>query len=91
MSARWVPLLLIALLAIVHAQLWLGRGSIPHVAELQHKLAQQKVENAQAQQVNDRLASEVHDLKEGLDMVEEKARSEIGMVRPNEIFVQITK
>ena len=91
MSARLVSLLLIALLAIVHAQLWLGRGSIPHVAELQHKLAQQKVENAQAQQVNDRLASEVRDLKEGLEMVEEKARSEIGMVRPNEIFVQITK
>ena len=91
MSSRWVPLLLIALLAIVHAQLWLGRGSIPHVAELQHKLAQQKVENAQAQQVNYRLASEVRDLKEGLEMVEEKARSEVGMVRPNEIFVQITK
>ena len=91
MSARWVPLLLIALLAIVHAQLWLGRGSIPHVAELQHKLAQQKVENEQAQRINDRLASEVRDLKEGLEMVEEKARSEIGMVRPNEIFVQITK
>ena len=90
MSARWVPLLLIALLAIVHAQLWLGRGSIPHVAELQHKLAQQKVENAQAQQVNDRLASEVRDLKEGLEMVEEKARSELGMVKPNEVYVQFT-
>ena len=90
MSARWVPLLLIALLALVHAQLWLGRGSIPHVAELQHKLAQQKVENAQAQQVNDRLNSEVRDLKEGMEMVEEKARSELGMVRPNEIFVQVS-
>ena len=89
MSSRWVPLLLIALLAIVHAQLWLGRGSIPHVAELQHKLAQQKVENAQAQLVNDRLASEVRDLKEGLEMVEEKARLELGMVKPNEVFVQI--
>ena len=91
MSARWVPLLLIALLAIVHAQLWLGRGSIPHVAELQHKLAQQKVENAQAQQVNDRLASEVRDLKEGLEMVEEKARMELGMVKPNEVLVQVSK
>ena len=91
MSARWVPLLLIALLAIVHAQLWLGRGSIPHVAELQHKLAQQKVENAQAQQVNDRLASEVRDLKEGLEMVEEKARGELGMLKPGEIYIQITQ
>jgi cell division protein FtsB len=37
------------------------------------------------------LAAEVRDLKEGLDMVEEKARSELGMVKPNEIFVQINK
>ena len=44
----------------------------------------------QARQVNARLTSEVHDLKEGLDMVEEKARSELGMVKPNEIFVQFT-
>ena len=91
MSARWVPLLLIALLAIVHAQLWLGRGSIPHVAELQHKINVQKTDNTQAQMVNDRLNSEVRDLKEGMEMVEEKARSELGMVRPNEIFVQIIK
>jgi len=50
----------------------------------------QKAANAQAQQANERLTSEVHDLKEGLDMVEEKARSELGMVRPNEIYVQFT-
>ena len=91
MPSRWVTLLLLVLLAVLHAQLWLGRGSIPQVAELQHKLGQQKIDNAKAQQANDRLASEVQDLKEGLEMVEEKARSEIGMVRPNEIFVQITK
>jgi cell division protein FtsB len=42
-------------------------------------------------QANERLESEVRDLKEGLDMVEEKARGELGMVKPNEIFVQIAK
>ncbi len=91
MSARLVSLLLIALLAILHGQLWLGRGSIPHVAEMQHKINVQKTDNAQAQMVNDRLNSEVRDLKEGMEMVEEKARSELGMVRPNEIYVQIMK
>ena len=91
MSARLVSLLLIALLAILHGQLWLGRGSIPHGAELQHKINVQKTDNTQAQMVNDRLNSEVRDLKEGMEMVEEKARSELGMVRPNEIFVQIIK
>jgi cell division protein FtsB len=91
MGNRIVPALLIALLAVVHAQLWFGRGSIGNVASLQHKLEEQKLRNAQAQQANERLASEVRDLKEGLDMVEEKARSELGMVKPNEIFVQIAK
>jgi cell division protein FtsB len=91
MANRFVPALLLALLAVVHAQLWFGRGSVGNVATLQRKLAEQKSRNLQAQQANDRLASEVQDLKEGLDMVEEKARGELGMVKPNEIFVQIAK
>jgi cell division protein FtsB len=91
MATRLVPALLIALLAVVHAQMWFGRGSVGNVAALQHKLDEQKLRNAQAQQANERLASEVRDLKEGLDMVEEKARGELGMVKPNEIFVQIAR
>ena len=91
MANRIVPALLIALLAVVHGQLWFGRGSVGNVATLQRKLEDQKESNVQARQANERLASEVRDLKEGLDMVEEKARGELGMVRPNEIFVQIAK
>jgi cell division protein FtsB len=91
MGTRVVPALLIALLAVVHAQLWFGRGSVGNVATLQRKLEEQKVRNAQARQANERLASEVRDLTEGLDMVEEKARGELGMVKPNEIFVQIAR
>ena len=91
MGNRLIPAILIALLAIVHAQLWFGRGSVGNVAELQRKLDAQKSANVQAQLVNDRLASEVRDLKEGLEMVEEKARMELGMVKPNEIFVNVGK
>jgi cell division protein FtsB len=91
MGNRFVPALLIVLLATVHAQLWFGRGSVPNVALLQQKLDAQRASNEQAQLVNDRLASEVRDLREGLDMVEEKARLELGMVKPNEIYVQITR
>jgi len=47
--------------------------------------------DAQAQQANERLASELRDLKEGLDMVEEKARMDLGMVKPNEIYVSVGK
>jgi cell division protein FtsB len=89
MSTRVVPALLLSLLAILHLQLWFGRGSVPNVARLQSELQVQTEKNAAALQVNERLASEVRDLKEGLEMVEEKARSELGMVKPNEIYVQI--
>lgn len=91
MVQRIVPIVLIVLLAVVHAQLWFSRGSVPKVAELQHQLDQQRAANVQARQVNDQLASEVQDLQAGLGMVEEKARSELGMVRPNEIFVRVVQ
>lgn len=90
MVSRIVPVILLALLGIVHAQLWLGRGSLPRVHEMQREINVQKAANDQARQANERLMSEVHDLKEGLDMVEEKARSELGMVKPNEVYVQFT-
>jgi cell division protein FtsB len=88
---RIVPLLLVGLLVALHAQLWIGRGSIPDVNQLQARLTAQKVKNTEATRVNERMVSEVRDLKEGLDMVEERARYELGMVKPNEIFVQVTR
>ena len=91
MGNRVIPAILMALLLIFHAQLWMGRGSIPNVNDLQQRLTDQQAKNAKAQANNDQLAAEVRDLKEGLEMVEEKARSELGMVKPNEIFVQINK
>lgn len=91
MSSRIVPAALIALLVILHGQLWFGRGSLPNVAQMEAQLSAQNQKNEQAQLANDRLADEVRDLKEGLEMVEEKARLELGMVKPNEIYVQIAR
>ena len=91
MARRLVPAALIALLALLHAQLWFGRGSVPDVARMQEQLDTLEQRNARAQLANTRLAAEVRDLQEGLDMVEEKARSELGMVKPNEIYVQVTR
>jgi cell division protein FtsB len=91
MSTRIVPAILIALLVILHAQLWFGRGSLWQVSQMQSKLDGLQQKNTQAQLRNDQLAAEVRDLKEGLGMVEEKARFELGMVKPNEIYVQISK
>ena len=91
MTSRVVAALLIGLLVVVQAQLWLGRGSVGDVAHMQRKLDEQKANNALAQQANERLSAEVRDLQEGLETVEEKARGELGMVKPNEIYVQIVK
>ena len=91
MVRRIVPGVLIALLGVVHAQMWFGGGSLPDGAAMQRKLDQQLAVNAKARAANDQLASEVDDLKSGLGIVEEKARMELGMVRPNEIFVQVNR
>jgi len=90
-DARAVALLLAVLLLGVQAQLWLGRGGVPQVRELRERLQVQETANEQARQRNAELASEVRDLQDGLEMVEEVARHELGMVRPNEIFVQIRR
>ena len=91
MSARTVALLLAALLLVVQAQLWFGRGGVPQVRELRERLHLQEAANEAARQRNAELGSEVRDLQEGLEMVEEVARHELGLVRPNEIFVQIRR
>ncbi len=90
MSPRVVPACLITLLLVLHAQIWFGRGSVFNVSEMQRKLQAQKTANVRAAQANERLASEVRYLKEGLEMIEEKARMELGMVKPNEIYVQVS-
>lgn len=87
---RLVPAVLVALLVLFQSQLWRGRGGLPNVQAMQNRLTEQSAKNAAAESQNQQLAAEVSDLKEGLEMVEEKARSELGMVKPNEIFVQIT-
>ena len=86
---RWVTVLLAVLLAAVQASLWFGHTSIPYVMGLRTQLAAQLATNDAAQARNRQLAAEVSDLKEGLEMVEEKARGELGMVKPDEILVQI--
>ncbi len=90
MGTRTVALLLLLLLVGIHAQLWSGRGSIGQVREMRQQLAEQQAANARARQANERLAAEVQDLRDGLEMVEDRARSELGMVRPGEIYVQVT-
>ena len=91
MENRFWPAFLIALLLILQGQIWLGKGGVPTVLELESKIKEQNELNTKAKRVNAQLNSEVNDLKEGLNTVEERARHELGMVKANEIFVQIEK
>ena len=91
MRARTVSMILVALLAMLQVQLWRGRGSIPQVQRLHEQIEQQHANNARAKFINERLNAEIRDLQQGLDTVESKARAELGMVKPNEIFVQVLK
>jgi cell division protein FtsB len=87
---RYISLGLIVLLGLVHAELWFGKGGVPRMVELQGKLNEQLASNEVAKTRNAQLDAEVRDLKEGLEMVEEKARFDLGMVKPDEILVQLS-
>ncbi|WNK20884.1 cell division protein FtsB [Halomonas piscis] len=83
---RWLVLGLCALLALLQYKLWLGRGGVQELHQVQGRVAAQEAVNAPMRERNDRLAAEVRDLKTGLDAVEERARSDMGMVRADEQF-----
>ncbi|MDO4769695.1 MAG: septum formation initiator family protein [Brachymonas sp.] len=85
-----IPLVLVLLLILLQYSIWTGRGSVGQVAELQKNLTELRAKNQQTEADILRLRSEIQDLQEGLNIVEEKARYEMGLVKPNEIFVQIT-
>jgi len=85
---RFVTLALLAVLAAIQAGLWLGDGGLPQVMRLRSQLEAKQLANAELKRSNERLTAEVDDLRQGLEMVEERARADLGMVKPDEILVQ---
>ena len=88
---RYVALILLALLIALEVKLWAGEGGMREVWLLQRKLDEQKVENQKLKQRNEALAAEVQDLKSGKAAIEERARSEQGLIKPGEIFYQVVE
>jgi cell division protein FtsB len=88
---RWATLVILGLLVVVQGDLWFGKGNWPYVMSLRSQLDTQLAANERARLRNTRAAADVADLKTGLEMVEDKARSELGMLRPDEILVQVTR
>ena len=77
-----------ALIVAIQLPLWLGKGGWLRVWELDQQVAAQRVQNARLEARNAAVAAEVRDLKQGLEAVEERARYELGLVRPDEVFFQ---
>ena len=90
-SVRVLLLLLALLLAGLQYTLWLGNGGHQDVAALRRQVATQQVENLRLQERNNALAAEVEDLKSGEAAIEERARSELGMVKPGETFYRVVE
>ena len=86
---KWLTLILVALVCGVQYPLWLGKGGWMRVWEVDRQIAAQREVNAKLRARNGALDAEVRDLKQGLEAIEERARSELGMVRQDEIFFQV--
>ncbi len=79
------------ILFALQSKLWFGDGNWPGAKALQATVAGQRAENARLQQRNDALSAEVEDLKSGEAAVEERARSELGMIKPGETFYRVVE
>lgn len=90
-TMRLITLALAALLLLIQYPLWLGKGGMLAVSDLRDQvtLAQVRTDGLKAR--NAKLESEVRDLREGTGAVEERARLELGMIKQNEIFVQVLR
>ena len=82
-------ILLAIILVLLQYRLWLSHDGLPSLLRLHQAVEKQRIDNAELKERNQVLAAEVQDLKSGLDALEERARSELGMVKPGETFFQI--
>lgn len=84
-----IALVLLVLLIWLQYKIWLQDGGIPEIIQLQQEVEQVGLEVKQLQERNQSLDAEVKDLKKGLDAIEERARSEMGMIKEGEIYYQV--
>jgi cell division protein FtsB len=86
---RLLALVFVVMIAALQYPMWLGKGGWLQVRELDRQVGVEREANAKLKTRNDALDAEVRDLKTGLDAIEERARSELGMVRQDEVFFQL--
>jgi len=86
---KFVAAGLLILLVLLQYRLWFGDGSVREVAQLQTQISAQEQQNAKLRERNRTLAAEVQDLKKGTTAIEERARTDLGMVGKSETFYQV--
>ena len=86
---KFVAAGLLILLVLLQYRLWFGDGSVREVAQLQTQISAQEEQNAKLRERNRTLAAEVQDLKKGTTAIEERARTDLGMVGKSETFYQV--
>lgn len=88
---KWIVAILILIILGLQYRLWFGEGSLEQITELEREIEKQKIENASLQDRNNLLLSQIRELKEGSEGLEEKARQDMGMVKEGETFYYITE
>ena len=86
---RYLAWIFVALIVALQYPMWLGKGGWLQVREYGRQLGLQRDANAQLKARNDALDADVRDLKTGYEAIEERARSELGMIRQDEVFFQL--
>jgi len=86
---RWVSLGLLLLLGLLQYRLWVGEGSIKDLYALRAQIDEHRAELRRLEARNLALAAEVEDLRTGLEAIEDRARSELGMIQRGEVFLQV--
>lgn len=86
---KWLAAALLVAIALLQYRVWVSADGVRELTSLKHAVEAQRAENEQLAERNRQLAAEVRDLKTGMDALEERARSELGMVAHNETFYQV--
>jgi cell division protein FtsB len=86
---KWLTAALAVSVLLLQYRVWLSADGVREVARLKHAVAAQRAENEGLTERNKQLAAEVRDLKTGMDALEERARSDLGMIARNETFYQV--
>ena len=89
MNPRLISLILLALLLLLQYPLWFGKGGMLRVSDLQRQLDEQKQINEGLRLRNQQLEGDVRSLTEGVEAIEERARNDFGMIKKDEVFIQL--